>query len=89
MSNFISTTSDQALEMVVRTENFVRDLIETMGERAREERGQTAAEYLGVLVVVSVIIAVVSKTGVGDQIEKAISKVVTNIAGGKTDVTKD
>jgi hypothetical protein len=47
-------------------------------------RGQTAAEYLGVLLVVSVIIAAVATTEVGHDITRTLSDLVRDIAGGDT-----
>ena len=44
-------------------ETFCRE-----ARRFRHEAGQTAAEYMGVLLVVSVIIAAVAKTEIGDTI---------------------
>ena len=67
-----------ALELHVRTTTALNAL----AERVREERGQTAAEYLGVLVVVSVIIAAVAGTGVGDDIKGWIHDVVEKISKG-------
>ena len=52
--------------------------------RARAARGQTAAEYVGVLLVVSVIIAGVAATDVGHDITRALSDLVRDIAGGKS-----
>ena len=46
-------------------------------------RGQTAAEYMGVLLVVSVIIAAVSTTGIGKEITGKMSELVGFIASGK------
>ena len=51
--------------------------------RAPEARGQTAAEYVGVLLVVSVIIAGVATTDVGHDITRALSDLVRDIAGGE------
>jgi hypothetical protein len=45
-------------------------------------RGQTAAEYVGVLLVVSVIIAAVATTGVGHDITDKLSDLVRDISGG-------
>ena len=45
-------------------------------------RGQTAAEYVGVLLVVSVIIAAVATTGVGHDITDKLSSLVRDISGG-------
>jgi hypothetical protein len=48
----------------------------------RGERGQTASEYLGVLLVVSVIIAAVASTDVGGQLRRAMATQVCKIAEG-------
>jgi pilus assembly protein Flp/PilA len=76
MSDFITTTrvnAGLAFETVVKQ---VR--------RFRHEAGQTAAEYMGVLLVVSVIIAAVATTEVGHDITRALSDLVRDIAGGDT-----
>ena len=56
-------------------------LIRALACRAR---GQTAAEYMGVLLVVSVIIAAVATTSVGHDITSALSDLVRDIAGGES-----
>ena len=53
-------------------------------DRAHEARGQTAAEYMGVLLVVSVIIAAVATTSVGHDITSVLSDLVRDIAGGES-----
>ena len=50
--------------------------------RLQGVRGQTAAEYLGVLLVVSVIIAALATTDVGHDITSRLSELVQDIAGG-------
>jgi pilus assembly protein Flp/PilA len=50
--------------------------------RLRQDAGQTAAEYMGVLLVVSVIIAAVSTTGIGTDIKNKMSDMVSYIAKG-------
>ncbi len=50
--------------------------------RLQGVRGQTAAEYLGVLLVVSVIIAALATTDVGHDITARLSELVQDIAGG-------
>jgi hypothetical protein len=83
MSDLITTAQDSfrdhCIEAHVAVEGFVKDLV----ERARENRGQTAAEYMGVLLVVSVIIAGVSQTGIGDQIVEKMKGLVNAIAAGE------
>ena len=84
MSNLITTAQDsfrdQCIEAYVGLESFVTGI----ASRARENRGQTAAEYMGVLLVVSVIIAAVANTKVGDQIVDKIKELVDDIGGGKS-----
>jgi Flp pilus assembly pilin Flp len=50
--------------------------------RLRQDAGQTAAEYMGVLLVVSVIIAAVATTSIGDDIKNKMSDMVSYIAKG-------
>ena len=47
----------------------------------RRQRGQTAAEYLGVLLVISAIIAAVGTTTLGAQISDSMRRLVCNVAG--------
>jgi hypothetical protein len=51
--------------------------------RARSSRGQTAAEYIGVLLVVSVIIAALATTDLGHEITRQLSSLVRDIAGAE------
>jgi Flp pilus assembly pilin Flp len=78
MSDLITTAQDRCLEAYVVAEGFMRDLV----QRARDNRGQTAAEYMGVLLVVSVIIAGVSQTHIGDQIVEKMKSLISAIASG-------
>ena len=84
MSDLITTAQDSfrdhCIEAYVGLESFVTGLV----QRARENRGQTAAEYMGVLLVVSVIIAGVSQTDIGDEIVKKMTHLVGLIAGGES-----
>jgi hypothetical protein len=52
--------------------------------RARLAHGQTAAEYVGVLLVVSAIIVGVATTDVGHDITEKLSQLVRDIAGGNS-----
>ena len=75
MSDFLTTTRVNA---GLAFETAVRQM-----RRFRHEAGQTAAEYMGVLLVVSVIIAAVSTTGIGKEITGKMSELVGFIASGK------
>jgi Flp pilus assembly pilin Flp len=55
---------------------------ERCGDRARDERGQTAAEYMGILLVVGLIIFAIAQSGIPGQIVTAIGEIIGDIAGG-------
>ena len=50
--------------------------------RLAREHGQTAAEYVGVLLVISVIIAAVAQSAIGAEIRCQAQNAVSKIAGG-------
>lgn len=49
--------------------------------RRRDDRGQTAAEYLGIIVVVALIITAILGSGIGDTIASAIMTKISEISG--------
>ena len=55
-----------------------------MRSRLCAQTGQTAAEYMGLLLVISVIIAAVATTTVGTQIQEDMLCIVCEIFGGPT-----
>jgi Flp pilus assembly pilin Flp len=79
MSDLLTTTRVNA---GLAFETMRREL-----RRFRQDAGQTAAEYMGVLLVVSVIIAAVATTGVGKDIKTKMGDLVGYIGKG-TDGTK-
>jgi Flp pilus assembly pilin Flp len=52
--------------------------------RALDVRGQTASEYMGILLIVAVIVAGAYKSGIVDGIADRISDIVNAIGGGKS-----
>ncbi|MFG2999396.1 hypothetical protein [Streptomyces sp. NPDC048340] len=51
--------------------------------RAARDRGQTAFEYLGIILVVVVIIGAIVGTGIGKDITTKIKDQITAITAGK------
>jgi Flp pilus assembly pilin Flp len=51
--------------------------------RAQDARGQTASEYMGILLIVAVIVAGAYKSGIVDGVADRLSDIVTAIGGGK------
>lgn len=77
---------NQMIRLAVHTQTFgmaVAERAQSLRERAAEERGQTAAEYLGIILLVAVIIAAVVGTGVAGDIADRIQKLVENIGKGE------
>ena len=59
-------------ELMIRTSVVLDDMVDRMVTRMRREEGQTAAEYLGIIVVVVAIIGVLATTEIGTKIKEAI-----------------
>lgn len=49
---------------------------------ARNDRGQTAVEYLGIIAVVVAIVLAITGTDIGQTIFNAISDKITQVTGG-------
>lgn len=49
---------------------------------ARGDRGQTAVEYLGIIVVVVAIVVAITGTDLGQSIKNAIAQKITELTGG-------
>ncbi|WP_265868821.1 Flp family type IVb pilin [Streptomyces sp. SKN60] len=50
--------------------------------RRDRDRGQTAVEYLGIIVVVVAIVIAISGTSIGQDIKDAISRKIASLTGG-------
>lgn len=56
-------------------------MIRAPARRLRSERGQTSAEYIGMILVVVAIIAAIAVTGIGGTITQRIEAAICSIAG--------
>ncbi|MFF3602406.1 Flp family type IVb pilin [Streptomyces sp. NPDC002463] len=50
--------------------------------RRTRDRGQTAVEYLGIIVVVVAIVVAITGTDLGQSIKSAISQKIAELTGG-------
>ena len=82
MSNLITTAQDSLRKQCIEAFVGLQAMAESLAERARENRGQTAAEYMGILLVVAVIIGALIAADVDGKIAKAANTMVDKIAGG-------
>jgi Flp pilus assembly pilin Flp len=78
---------DQLTRIAVTTELWRMDAADRMRatrERLADQKGQTAAEYLGIILLVAVIIAAVVGSGIAGDITDRLGKLVENIGKGDT-----
>ena len=78
MQNVTHRTEELVREAGIR----VRVAIDAIVHRTREERGQTAAEYMGMLFIVALIIAALITADVPGKIGQAAADLIDKIAGG-------
>ena len=76
MSDITTTTQDTYRNACITAYSFLASAM----ERAKENRGQTAAEYMGVLLLVAVIITAVVGSGVGSDLAGFLKDKVKAIA---------
>jgi Flp pilus assembly pilin Flp len=50
-------------------------------DRRKDDRGQTAAEYMGIIVIVALIIVAIATSGVADTIASNITTKIEEIFG--------
>lgn len=67
------------LQVLVTLELMLLERVESVRTH-RDDRGQTAAEYLGIVVVVAVIVGLLATTDIGDKIKAAILAQIDKIS---------
>jgi hypothetical protein len=84
MQTITDRTGELVREAGIRTRVAFDHLAATVAERAREQRGQTAAEYMGILFIVALIIGALITAGVPGKIGNAAGTLIDEISkGGK------
>jgi Flp pilus assembly pilin Flp len=69
-------------EAMIRAYLVLEDLKDRARRPVADQEGQTAAEYLGVVVVVAVIIGLLSQTQLGTTIANHLESLANEIFGG-------
>jgi Flp pilus assembly pilin Flp len=82
MQSIIEAANDKSLELAVRTQFAVDGAAERLAERMRDDEGQTAIEYAGILAFVGVIFAALFKAHVVSAVTHWASQVVSKINAG-------
>ncbi|MFE2976129.1 Flp family type IVb pilin [Streptomyces sp. DH8] len=72
--------SDITLKTAVRVNGWANTAVSRLQKRyAAKDRGQTAFEYLGIILVVVAIIGAIAASGIGGKISGRIDGLVTSI----------
>jgi Flp pilus assembly pilin Flp len=79
MSDFITNLEDTYREFCIQA----RGAVVGLRHRVADQSGQTAAEYMGILLVVAVIIGALIAANVDGAIADAANEMVKKISGGK------
>ncbi|MFB7172898.1 hypothetical protein ACFCYM_19010 [Streptomyces sp. NPDC056254] len=78
-----NTLLKAAVEARIRVNGWADTAVTRLRSRhAQRDRGQTAFEYLGIILVVVVIIGAIVGTGIGQEITTKIKTAVNNIKAG-------
>ncbi|MEV7446414.1 hypothetical protein AB0O22_35610 [Streptomyces sp. NPDC091204] len=78
-----NTLLKAAVEARIRVNGWADTAVTSLRKRqAHSDRGQTAFEYLGIILVVVVIIGAIVGTGIGQEITTKIKTAITNIKAG-------
>ncbi|MFC9585989.1 hypothetical protein ACFVJ8_24630 [Streptomyces yangpuensis] len=78
-----NTLLKAAVEARIRVNGWADTAVTRLRKRhAQQDRGQTAFEYLGIILVVIVIVGAIVGSGVGSEITKRIKQAVTDIKAG-------
>ena len=78
-----NTLLKAAVEARIRVNGWADTALQSLRKRhANLDRGQTAFEYLGIILVVVVIIGAITASGIGAAISNKIAQAVENIKSG-------
>jgi len=71
--------SNTSLELAVRTQNAVTEMVERVQTRLSEERGQTAAEYMGLILLVAAVVGLLLTSNIKGEIKSGITNAIADI----------
>jgi hypothetical protein len=82
MQSITNRTEELLSEVACRTRLAVGNAAHTLAARAREERGQISAEFMGLLFIVALVIGAIVALGIHDDIANAIDGFIGDIKSG-------
>ena len=82
MSDFITATQETFRNQCIELFAGLHGMAQSLAERARDQRGQTAAEYMGILFIISAIIATIMLSNIDETIKTRLNEIVKAIGNG-------
>jgi Flp pilus assembly pilin Flp len=82
MQTITHRAQDKSLELAVRAQYALVELLARMEERLRDEEGQTAVEYAGILAFVGILFLALFKARIADHVTTWAGNVVKDIGKG-------
>jgi Flp pilus assembly pilin Flp len=79
MSDLTTTAQDTFREACIQTLGAVQRAGHAVARRANDQKGQTAAEYMGILLLISAIIVAVFSMNIDQTIKNAVNGAVNQI----------
>jgi hypothetical protein len=84
MQTIIQRTEELVREAAAHTRLALGDAAHAVARRAREERGQISAEFMGLLFIVALVIGAIVALNIHTLISDAIKEFVEDIKSGDT-----
>ena len=82
MQDMVHRTEAATRELGIQARIALDNALHALAGRARDRRGQTAAEYMGILLIVAVIIGAIFSSGLGGKISNLIGEMIDHISSG-------
>jgi Flp pilus assembly pilin Flp len=79
MSDLTTTAQNTVREACIQTLGAVQRVSHAVAKRAKDPTGQTAAEYMGILLLISAIIVAIFGLHLNTTISNAVNKAVNDI----------
>lgn len=79
----LETMNTKTVELAIHCQIASADMVRRIRERAEAEDGQTAAEYIGIILVIVAVIAAVVASGIAETITSGISDAIDDVKGPK------
>ena len=82
MSDLTTTAQDTFREACIQTLGSAKSAGHAVAKRVNDQTGQTAAEYMGILLLISAILVAIFTLNLDDKISAALGGAIVKIISG-------